>query len=294
MDWLQPFGNTGLAVSRLGFGGGHVGSPTMDDKDAGILLNALLDSGVKLIDTARGYDLSEQRIGKHISHRRSEFVLSTKVGYGVDGIDDWTPEIIEAGIERALKLMKTEVLDICHLHSCPLDTLKNSGVVEALGKAREAGKIKVAAYSGENEELAWAVECGQFQSVQTSVNFCDQLSLNKWLPLAAQKEMGVIGKRPVANMCWTYKARPVGQYAEEYWVRWKAMGIDPQGLDWHELALRFSAYAPGVSSVIVGTKDMDHFAQNVAVVQKGPLPAELLAAVKDAYTKHGGDWTGQI
>ncbi len=294
MDWLQPFGNTGLAVSRLGLGGGHVGSPSMDDKDAGRLLNAILDSGVKLIDTARGYDLSEERIGRHISHRRSEYVLSTKVGYSVDGFEDWTPAIIDAGIERALKLMKTEVIDICHLHSCPLDVLKNSGVVEALVKAKEAGKIKVAAYSGENEELGWAVRSGQFQSVQTSVNICDQLSLNQWLPVAAEKGLGVIGKRPVANMAWTYPERPVGQYADEYWVRWRAMGIDPQGVDWHELALRFSAYAPGVCSVIVGTKDMAHFEANVGIVQKGPLPTELFLAVKEAFTKHGATWTGQI
>ncbi|MDR3692291.1 MAG: aldo/keto reductase, partial [Fimbriimonas sp.] len=246
MDWIIPFGSTGLKVSRIGLGSGQVGSGNLDDADAGRLLNAVLDSGVVLIDTARGYGLSEERIGAHLSHRRAEFVLSTKIGYGVEGFRDWTPEIVGAGIDRALKLMNTDVLDIVHLHSCPLDTLKNSGVPEALLRAKEVGKIRVAAYSGENDELGWAVSSALFGSVQTSVNICDQLSLRQYLPTAHQKGLGVIAKRPIANAPWRFAERPVGDYSEEYWTRLRMMDIDPGDLPWQELAVRFSAYAPGV------------------------------------------------
>ena len=166
MDWIVPFGSTGLTVSRIGLGCGQVGWGEFDDSTAGRLLNTALDAGITLVDTARGYGVAEERIGTHLAKRRSEFVLSTKIGYGVDGYEDWTPEIVEAGIDRALKLMKTEVLDIVHLHSCPLETLKNSGVPEALVKAKAGGKIRVAAYSGENEELGWAIASGLLGSVQ--------------------------------------------------------------------------------------------------------------------------------
>ena len=294
MDWIVPFGSTGLKVSRIGLGAGQVGSSTLDDAEAGKLLNAVIDSGVTLIDTARGYGLSEERIGAHISHRRSEFVLSTKIGYGVDGFENWTPEIIGAGIDRALKLMKTDVLDIVHLHSCPLDTLKNSGVAEALVKAKENGKIRVAAYSGENDELGWAVESALFGSVETSVNICDQLSLRQYLPTASEKGLGVIAKRPIANAPWRFAERPVGDYAEEYWVRLQAMDIDPGDLSWQELAVRFSAYAPGVCSAIVGTGNLNHFLSNVELARKGPLPTELVEQILQAYDRENQGWTGQI
>ena len=294
MDWIIPFGSTGLSVSRIGLGAGQVGSSSLDHAEAGKLLNAVLDSGVVLIDTARGYGLSEERIGSHISHRRSEFVLSTKIGYGVEGFENWTPEIIVAGIERALKVMKTDVLDIVHLHSCPLDTLKNSGVPEALAKARQCGKIRVAAYSGENDELGWAVSSEFFGSVQTSVNICDQLSLRQYLPIAQQKGLGVIAKRPIANAPWRFVERPFGDYAEEYWVRLKAMEIEPGDLPWQELAVRFSAYAPGVCSAIIGTANLTHFIANIELARKGPLPAELTKSIATAYDREDRVWLGQV
>ncbi len=294
MDWIIPFGSTGLKVSRLGLGSGQIGSGDLDDAEAGRFLNTVIDSGVVLIDTARGYGLSEERIGSHLSHRRAEFVLSTKIGYGVEGFDDWTPEIVGAGIDRALKLMKTDVLDIVHLHSCPLDTLKNSGVPEALSKAKEGGKIRVAAYSGENEELAWAVAIGLFDSVQTSVNLCDQLSLRQYLPIAHQRGLGVIAKRPIANAPWRFAERPAGDYAEEYWVRWKAMNIDPGELSWQEIAVRFSAYAPGVCSAIAGTANRKHFQTNAELARKGPLSPELTDQILAAFEREDRNWSGQV
>ena len=294
MDWIVPFGNSGLKVSRIGLGCGQVGWGEFDDATAGRLLNAALDSGVTLVDTARGYGVAEERIGTHLSHRRSEFVLSTKIGDSVEGYEDWTPEIVEAGIDRALKLMKTDVLDIVHLHSCPLDTLKNSGVPEALVKAKDSGKIQVAAYSGENDELGWAIESGLFGSAQTSVNLCDQLSLRRYLPTASKNGMGGIAKRPVANAPWRFAERPVGDYAEEYWVRWKAMDLDPAGIPWQELAVRFSAYAPGVCSAIAGTRDLVHFLENIDLARKGPLPTALVQSIMDAYSREDSGWAGQI
>ena len=290
----RDFGDTGLKVGALGFGAGQIGGAELTEDQAGTLLNRAVDLGITLIDTARGYGLSEERIGRHLSWRRGDFVLSSKGGYSIEGTDDWTPENIRLGIERSLRVMQTDHIDIFHLHSCPLDVLRRDDLLAALDDARQAGYIRVAAYSGENAELDWAVNSGRFGSVQTSVNIADQWSLHHVLPEAQRRGLGVIGKRPVANMAWTSPQRPVGEYAETYWERLQQLAIKPGDLDMTELALRFSAFAPGVSSVIVGTSSLENLARNVQLVERGPLPGDVLAGIGAAWTKHGGQWGGEV
>ena len=294
-EWQQRrFGNTGLMVSALGFGAGHIGDHALAEADVGYLLNSLLDMGITLIDTARGYDLSEQRIGRHLAHRRHEFVLSTKVGYDIEGYNDWTAAIITAGVDAALERLNTDYLDIVHLHSCPLEMLEHGEVVTALQKAVEAGKVRVAAYSGDNEAVEWAARSGAFGSIELSVNICDQRAIDGAIALAQEHDLGVIAKRPVANAPWRFDRRPVGHYAEVYWARLHAMNIDPAPFSWQELALRFTAYLDGVHSCIVGSTNMDHMRQNLAIIEQGALPAETVAMLRQAFKQHDHDWIGQI
>ena len=289
----RNFGKSGLSVSVLGFGAGHIGSKKITENEVSILLNSVLDLGINLIDTARGYGLSEERIGKYISHRRNEFILSTKVGYRIPGFKDWTYDCIIVGIDEALRIMKTDYIDIVHLHSCTLDTLKNSEVIDALNKTVEDGKVRVAAYSGENEELKFAVDSGFFGSIQTSLNITDQRNIDTILPLAKDKGIGVIAKRPLANTPWIYDEKPFGEYCEEYWVRWKEMNLD-LGMDWNESAIRFAAYTFGVDTIIAGTSNIDHLKSNLEVLNKGPLPDEIYNEIRNAFRKNDTGWIGQI
>jgi aryl-alcohol dehydrogenase-like predicted oxidoreductase len=137
----RNFGSNGFVVSALGFGAGHIGSNEISDNEAGRLLNFALDKGINLVDTARGYGLSEERIGKYLSHRRSEFIISTKVGYDIPGFQDWTYNIIIAGIDAALKRLNTDIINIVHLHTCSLQILQQGEVTDALDKAKKDGKI---------------------------------------------------------------------------------------------------------------------------------------------------------
>ncbi|HEY6953535.1 MAG TPA: aldo/keto reductase [Bacteroidota bacterium] len=291
----REFGKTGLKVSPLGFGAGSIGDPRTSDKEVGELLNGVLDAGVTLIDTARAYGLSEERIGRLLAHRRKEFVLSTKVGYGIPGTTDWTYDCVRAGIDEALRLLRTDVIDIVHLHSCALGTLRNGEVLRAVEEAVQAGKVRVAAYSGENEALEWAVDSGRVGSVQHSVSISDQRVIDGALVRSRAKGLGVIAKRPVANEPWRFAECPRGNYAEEYWWRWKTMDLDPRGLDWHELALRFSAFTPGVHSCVVGTVNLAHVRQNIEIIGKGPLPPEQYEAIRVAFRqKDPGWWVGEV
>lgn len=286
----RAFGHHGFEVSALGYGAGHIGSPAQDENDIARLLNTLADWGITLFDTAPGYDQSEQRLGKALKHRRTSCIYSTKLGYGVDGVPDWTAACITQGVDQALRRLHTDYLDIAHLHSCPLGTLEYGEVTEALQAQVKAGKVRVAAYSGENEALAHAIESGAFGSIQCSVNLTDQHSLNTLLPQATAQHMGVIAKRPLANAFWRFAQRPAGDYSEVYWTRWQQMALTLD-MPLAEMALRFSAFAPGVHSAIVGSINLHHVHHNLQQLEKGPLPAEILTKLHQAFSQ---DWRGEV
>ncbi len=294
----RPFGRTGLNVSVIGFGGAAIWHAPgekggVEESDVSVLLNAMLDSGVTLIDTAGMYGLSEERIGKAIAGRRDEFVLSSKCGVDRHMSEDWSGAAITAGIDRSLHLLRTDRIDIMHLHSCSMDVLRKGEAIEALHRAVEAGKVVHAAYSGDNEELLWAVESGHFRSIQTSLNICDQRSLDRALPHCHLNGLGVIIKRPLANAFWQFKEQPKDEYCEEYWKRAKAMNLSPEPMSWEEVFLRFAAFQTGVCSIIIGTRRVEHFRRNVDLLKKGPLPPEQSAGLRQLFKEHDRGWTGQ-
>jgi aryl-alcohol dehydrogenase-like predicted oxidoreductase len=316
----RSLGATGLQVAPLGFGAGHIGSPTMTEQEVGTLLNRAVDRGINLIDTARGYGLSEERIGRHLSWRRGDVVLVSKCGYGVPNVEDWTPQAIYAGVDMALRLMNTDYIDVMLFHSCPAKTLRRPGLIDALEDCVRAGKIRYAGYSGENDDLAFALSTRRFAVIETSVNVFDQRVLlgspidlptsdaraveqsvaaqKSILEQAVERGVGVIAKRPLANVPWKYLSRPVGEYVEPYWQRMHAMNVQPlidnSGLTWEQVALRFAAFAPGVSTAIVGTSNIANLERNIAIVHEGALPVELTEALHKAFRQHDDDWVGQI
>jgi aryl-alcohol dehydrogenase-like predicted oxidoreductase len=292
----RRFGSTEIEVSVLGLGAGQIGDERLSDGDVGRMLNAAVDRGITFVDTARGYGASEERIGRHLGHRRGELVLSTKGGYGIAGTPDWTPEAVTRGIDEALGRLRTDWIDVFFLHSCPRELLERGEVVAALIAARQAGKVRVAAYSGENDALDWAVDSGVFGAIQCSVNLCDQRSLGGAIGRASSRGLGVVAKRPIANAPWRFQTRPAGDYCEVYWDRLHTMGWDAvRGEhDWLDAALRFAAFAPNVSTAIIGTSKLANLEEAATVVARGPLPANDLARIAAAFRANGSDWSGQV
>ena len=121
---LREYGNTGMKVSTLGFGGSEIGS-NVSKQDVETLLNTALDAGLNVIDTAECYGDSEELIGDVLSHRRDDYYLFTKCGHaaGVGG-PDWDAKVLEQTIDRSLRRLKTEYVDVIHLHSCSEEVLR--------------------------------------------------------------------------------------------------------------------------------------------------------------------------
>jgi aryl-alcohol dehydrogenase-like predicted oxidoreductase len=174
--------------------------------------------------------------------------------------------------------------------------LAQGDVILALERCRDAGKLRVVAYSGDNEDLDFAIECRRFASVQTSVGICDQINFEGRLQALQQGGLGVIAKRPLSSAVWNRPQRPDDQAEGAYWDRWQAMALSSRsdGIDTTELALRFVAHSPFVSSCIVGTRSLAHFEQNVKRVERGPLHDEQVDRLQAAFRMRGRDWRGMI
>lgn len=289
----RPFGDTGLVVPALGLGGGPLGDPSRSDDEVRALLFAALDLGVTFVDTAPSYGRSEERIGRLLGSRRRDVLVSTKVGYGIEGVPDWTGECVRRGVDRALELLGGDALDVVHLHSCPRHVLERDDVVRALSDAVGAGKVRVAAYSGDNDDLAFALSLGVFGAVQCSLSAVDQAALDENLPRAAGAGRGVIAKRPLANAAWRHSERPQADDVAEYWERWRALGLPTDDNEADDLTLRFAAFSPGVSLTLTGTKSIERLARNVSLVERGPLDADVYGGLRRAF-RELGPWPGMI
>lgn len=285
--------------SQLGLGAGQLGSDALTDIEAERLVLGAIDAGVTHIDTARSYGRSEARLGQILRGRRTQVALVTKVGYGVPGVPDWTYQAVAQGVDDALRTLNTDYLDAVLLHSCSEETLVRHECTQALLDAKAAGKLRCVGYSGENAALQRALHAGCFDVLECSVSLCDQRVLHDVLPQASARGMAVFAKRPLANAPWRFAACPQGDYAEEYWWRWTTMDLPGQGLlaevSPAEAALRFAAFASGVSSVLVGTTRLSHLRMARDAIAQGPLPSWQVAALRARFAAcDPGWWIGQI
>ena len=278
---MATLGKTGLQVSRLGAGLFEIGSLT-DVSAAGRVLNAALDGGINFLDTAACYGHSEEWVGRTISHRRHEYVLATKAGHVVEGYEgeEWTARTITDSIERSLKRMRTDHLDLVQLHSCGVDVLERGEAIQALLEAKQAGKTRYVGYSGDDQAALWAIASGQFDTLQTTFNLLHQGARKEVFPRAKARGMGIIAKRPIANAAW---GAPAGTDATREWYRQRAQAMMDMGpipgapQDPLLLALGFVLAHAEVDTAIVGTRDPQHMQANVEMVEHQlPIPAQVV------------------
>lgn len=292
----RRLGQTGMEVSILGFGGAEIGSG-VDAATVDRLLGGALDAGLNVIDTAECYGDSEELIGAAVGHRRQDYFLFTKCGHkaGLSGAD-WDLRTLDESIDRSLRRLGTDCVDLIQLHSCPRAMLEQGDVIERLVKAREKGKTRFIGYSGDREAALYAVRCGLFDTLQTSLNVADQEPLDKTLPEALARGMGVIAKRPLANVAW-HREPAEGAYARPYWERLQKLRypfLEEDVAEAVAIALRFTLSSPGVGTAIVGTTNPVRWRENATLLAAGLLPAAEYGAIRARFKEVAGpDWAGQ-
>jgi aryl-alcohol dehydrogenase-like predicted oxidoreductase len=315
-------GKTGMQVGAVGFGAAEIGFERATDQTVDALLGAALDVGINVIDTAAMYADSEEKIGKALRGRRNQLLLFTKCGAylppkisltgfllrshrklrGSRGILDryesldWHPRALQWNIEQSLRRLKTDCVDLIQLHSCSEETLHQGEVIEVLHRARKAGKARHVGYSGDGKAALYAIQCGQFEVVQISTNIADQKPLDLTVPLAIERNIGVIAKRPIANGLWRSVHKPGSIHNQAYWDRLQKLQYDfLQGERAFETALRFTLSVPGVHTAIVGTTNPLHVLQNAKHAATGPLDQDKFEAIRARWNQVARpDWTDQI
>jgi aryl-alcohol dehydrogenase-like predicted oxidoreductase len=294
----RKFGKTDMEVSVLGFGGAEIGfDNSQTQENVNELLNAALDAGLNVIDTAAAYNTSEKFIGNAVSKRRKEFYLLTKCG-ALDNFtrSDWSKKGILETIEQSLRNLKTDYLDIAQLHSCDSEILRRGEAIEGLQRAQEKGYTRYIGYSGDREEAKYAIEMNVFDSFQTSVNIADQTPIDGNVKLAAEKGLGVIAKRPIANAAWRDSVKPENSYLHEYWERLQKLKFDFLDKSLEESiaqALRFTMSIPGVDTMIVGTTKPNRWQSNAKLVAEGNLSSEEFEAIRQPWREVADkSWVG--
>ena len=245
----RPLGSTGLLVSSIGFGAFKIGRnqktkyPTAyelpSDADVESLLNGLLELGVNYIDTAPAYGVSEERIGRVLGHRRSEYVLATKVGETFsDGVShyDFSGTAVRASVERSLNRLRTDVLDVLFLHSDGRDLWiqEQTDAVAALVELKRRGLVQKIGLSGKTVEGArLALEWADVLMVEYHL---EDRSHEGLIREAAARGVGIIVKKGLAS------------------------GHLPA-----DQAIDFVLSNRQVASIVVGGVNLTHFHDNVTV-----------------------------
>ena len=306
-------GNTGLEVSRLGIGLAAIGEEETFDtiKTVEVVLKTALDQGITFFDTAECYFYSEEMVGQSISDRRSEFLLATKCGHPA-GLQesgeydiDWSIEGILLTLDRSLKRLKTDYVDLLQLHSCGVEVLEQGEVIAALTKARDAGKTRFIGYSGDNEAAQWAVDSGHFDTLQTSFSLADQRPRNGLLQKAKAQGLGIIAKRPIANTAWGSPNSPTARlkfdpnYGDEYWKRTQAMAaLGPINIPLNDrilMSLGFVMAHEEIDTAIVGTRNPEHLRSNIDLFNNHlPIDDAVIKELYKRWNELDDGWIGQM
>jgi predicted aldo/keto reductase-like oxidoreductase len=192
-------GKTGLQVSRVGIGGIPIQRPSEDE--AIEIIHRALELGVNFIDTAAGYGNSEERIGRALAAlagHRDQVIIATK-----SGRRDKTEAAAE--LERSLKRLGTDVIDIWQLHNISnaekyAQVTSPGGSLEAAREALQAGKIRHIGISSHNLDIAIkAVKSGLFETIQFPFNYVTREPADELIPLAQEHDVGFIGMKPFAG-----------------------------------------------------------------------------------------------
>lgn len=258
-------GRTGLEVTRLAYGAGH--RKPMDDAQRETILNAVLDAGINLIDTAISYGNSEELIGRYISHRRDEFYVATK-GH------EWERDALLRGLDTSLGRLKLDYVDVFQLHGPSVDECEADGLVDAMLEMRRQGKARWIGVSTNLPHLPTFLEWGVFDVFQLPYSALER-DHEGWITRSAEAGAGILIRGGVAL------GEPgVGKGDPSQWRRFEEAGLDElrePGESRTAFVLRFTLSHPHAHANLVGTTNPAHVKENVEAMLRGPLSSDVHA-----------------
>jgi len=314
----RPLGRTGWDVSEVSFGAWAIGGSwgQQSDEDSLAALRKALDLGVNFIDTADVYGdgRSERLVAQVRRERREPIYVATKAGRRLSPhtADGYNFENLSKFVERSLKNLATECLDLVQLHCPPTDVYYRPEVFGALDRLTEQGKIRFYGVSVERvEEALKAIEFPNVQSVQIIFNMFRMRPAELFFPEAKRRKVGILARVPLASGLLSGKLSQQSQFAvddhrnfnrhgEAFDVGETFSGVDyetglaavealrelvPQGATLAQLALRWILMFDAVSCVIPGARNTKQAEENARAAELPGLSEGQMGKVREIYER---------
>ncbi len=314
----RELGRTGWKVSEVSFGCWAIGGTwgQVDDSESLASLHRALDLGVNFFDTADVYGdgHSEQLLARLRKETKADFHIATKAGRRLDPhvAGGYNRANLTAFVERSLKNLQMESLDLLQLHCPPTEVYYMPEVFGVLDDLVQAGKLKFYGVSVEKvEEALKAIEYPNVQSVQIIFNMFRQRPAGLFFEQAQKHKVGILARVPLSSGMLSGKFSRNSQFAADDHRKFNRngesfdkgetfSGIDfetglqavealrplvPPGMNMAQMALRWILMHPAVTCTIPGARHVAQVEENAAASDLAPLSAETMQAIQEIYTQ---------
>ena len=315
----RTLGKTNYKISEVSFGGWAIGGTwgNVDDATSMIALEHAVDLGVNFFDTADVYGdgRSERLIGKLAKSKKQKIYIATKAGRRIDPhvAEGYKIETIREHIERSLKNLDVDCLDLLQLHCPPTPVYENEMLFYGLSQLKKEGLIAHYGVSVETmDEALTALQYDELASIQLIYNMFRLKPEDKLLTEAKNKNVGIIARVPLASGMLTGKMKKDTHFAKDDHRSFNRhgeafdkgetfsgvdydLGLDaveelkklkPESMTMAQFALKWILMNDSVSCVIPGGKNKEQVSQNVASSDFERLSPETMVKVKEIYDKY--------
>ncbi len=312
----RELGRTGWNVSEISFGAWAIGGDwgTVDDKASLHALERAIDLGVNFIDTADVYGdgRSERLVAQALKGKRQDIHVATKAGRRLDPhtADGYNAKNLRRFVERSLKNLQVDRLDLLQLHCPPTEVYYRPEVLGALDDLVSEGKLQFYGISVEKvEEALKAIEYPNVQTIQIIFNVFRQRPAELFFEQAKRRQVGILARVPLASGLLTGKMGPATKFeardhraynrnGEEFDRGETFSGVDydaalaavedlrslvPPPMSMAQFALRWTLMFDAVTCCIPGAKNPKQAEENAAASESAPLSAETMRRVKEIY-----------
>jgi aryl-alcohol dehydrogenase-like predicted oxidoreductase len=314
----RELGRTGYKISTISFGAWAIGGAwgSVEDKDSLAALHRSLDLGVNFFDTADVYGdgRSERLLAQLRKERKEKFYIATKAGRRLPKQEarGYSRENLTSFIDRSLKNLETDAIDLLQLHCPPTDVYYMPEVFSMLDDFVKAGKLRYYGVSVEKvEEALKAIEFAGVQSVQIIFNMFRQRPADLFFAEAQRKRVGILARLPLSSGMLSGKLtrsstfeptdhRAFNRHGEAFDRGETFSGVDyerglevvemlrplvPKGATLAQFALRWILMFPAVTCAIPGAKRPSQAEENAAAADLPPLPRETTDKIRDIYER---------